>query len=174
MTPRRRTPTRGSRRRPSPAAVIGLLLLLALVAVPAASMTQAVLGRSAASDVVDDPSGAVGLDVADAVTKNSVDPLVNVTNNFGVDLSVTVTLQDGSDGDLYLDGTNVGDQVTFTVVSGDTRTVDIEAANSAGPQIYFDVSASSSGIDFEAANRHTDVNGGNSGGGDCPPNNPNC
>lgn len=142
-------------------------------------MTQGTLGRAADSDVVADPSGAVGLDVANTVTKNSVDPLVNVTNNFAVDLSVTVTLQDGSDGDLYHDGTNVGDQVTFTVVAGDIRRVNVEASGSAGNQLFFDVTASSGGIDFSASDRNVDVNnpggnGGGSGGGNCPPTSPNC
>lgn len=170
----RRRPTRGSRY-PRPAAVFGLLVLLALLALPAASMTQASLQRDANTNVVTDPSGAVGLDVAGSVTKNTVEPLVNVTNNFAIDLSVTVTLQDGADGDLYLDGTNVGDQVTFTVVSGDVRTVEVEASGSAGNQLFFDVTATSGGIDFSASNRNTDVtNPDGNGGGNCPPTSPNC
>lgn len=170
----RSVPPRRTRRRIRTRVVIALIVLASIMVAPAASYTNSSLDRTASNDVVDDPTGAVGLNVAESVNANSIEPLVEVTNNFGFDLAVTVALQNPDDGDLYLDGTNVGDQHTFTVMAGDFRTIDIEATNQAGQQwqVYFDVTASTNGFTFSANDRFTEAQKG--GGGGCSGNNPNC
>lgn len=171
----RSVPPRRTRRHIRTRVVIALIVLASIMVAPAASYTSSSLDRSASNDVVDDPTGAVGLDVAESVRANSVEPLVEVTNNFGFDLSVTVALQNPDDGVLYLDGDDFGDQHTFTVPAGDIRTIDIDVSNQAGQQwqVYFDVTASANGFTFSANDRFTEAQKGGGGGG-CQGGNPNC
>lgn len=137
--------------------LVVLAVLVATAAVPSSSFTTGSLDRGGDIDVVDDPSGVVGLDVAPGVTNGSVDPLVNVTNNFGRTVTVTVTLQDGSDGDLYVDGTNVGDEASVTLDPGQRQQIDVKATSGAGSDLAFDGTAAVTGFSGELPDRSTTV-----------------
>lgn len=148
---------------------IGVFAVLVYGLTPAGLATTGQLEREATVDVAADDYGVLALDVAQSVRNNRIDPLVNVTNNYELSVSVTVTLQNGNDGDLYLDGTNVGDEATFTLGSGNLQTVEFEADTSAGSTVYFDVTGSAADLDVTALDRTTNVKspggGGPPGGG---------
>lgn len=144
----------------------GVFGVLVFGLTPAGLATTGQFDRDATADVVMDDNGVLALDVAPSVRKNQVDPLVNVTNNYGVAVSVTVALQDGSDGDLYLDGANVGDQATFTLSAGTVQTVDIMVDTPPGSTVSFDVTGSGTDLEVTALNRETTAE--SSGGGGPP------
>lgn len=120
--------------------------------------------RGATADVSIDESGAHTLDTTQAVHINATEPLVNVTNRLGQDVTVTVTLADGSTdiGALVVDGVSEGDVATFTLIAGATQTVDLDIPDDeslVGRTVYFHVAASATGLDVNATNRSAPVNG---------------
>lgn len=137
--------------------LVVVAVLVAMATVPSSSFTNGSLERGDDIDVVDDPSGVIGLDVAAGVTNDSVDPLVNATNHFGRTVTVTVTLETGSDGDLYVDGTNVGDEASVTLDPGQRQRIDVKATSGAGSSLAFDASAVTTGFSGNFPTRSTDV-----------------
>lgn len=81
--------------------LVGIGLVLAFT-LPSSAFTIMDAGRSGVVDVADDSSGPVGLSVYHCVDKDTIDPLVDVENQFAESLSVTVTLVDGTLGTLHV------------------------------------------------------------------------
>lgn len=128
----------------------------------ATSFTAGDASRNSGVDVVSDDQGALALDVASAVHVNSTDPLVNVSNQLGQDVTVTVALRDDSDhvGDLVVDGANVGNSTSFALAQGETQTVEIEIPDDESltdETASFSVDASGTGIEVTAANNSAPV-----------------
>jgi hypothetical protein len=91
----------------------------------------------------------LGIDARGPVKKNSREPMVQLTNNTDNTLSITVTLDDCSDGTIYDNAGGSGCSVTFSLASGNTDFVDIQA--SFVGTIPFSVSASSAGFDISTS-----------------------
>lgn len=165
----RRSRRRGPR---SPLPVLVLAVGAVLVAAAAfgsvgmgtASFDTGQVDRGGAVDVTDDATAAHALDVADGVSVNATDPLVNVTNRLGTDVTVTVVLRDDSThvGDLVVDGAVVGDRTSFALAAGATRTVEIEIPDDdalSTETVSFHVNASGGSVDVRAPDRSAEVNG---------------
>jgi len=105
---------------------IGLALLVTIQ--PALTVTQATLGRQASMDVVADEAGVVGLDVASDQQFRQVEPMVDITNQFGVPMTASVELTGNDAGSdlLFLDNTGVGSSVTVTISPGSSETIQIQ------------------------------------------------
>lgn len=156
---------RGSRLVPSLRFGLAVLILTIIViqVFASASLTRGSLPRDTSNNVVDDPNGALGLDVADSISNNNRDRLVTVTNHgFVGSIYVTVALQSGSKATLYADGDS-GNSVAFSLASGNSQTVDIEI-NGCPSVVAFDVTGAS-GIDVNAPDRQTSVTCGGPPGG---------
>lgn len=164
----RRSRRRGSR---SPIPTLVLIVGAAIVVVAAfggagagsASFDTAQVDRNGAVNVTDDASAAHALDTADAVHLNTTEPLVNVTNRLGTDVTVTVGLRDDSThiGDLVVDGTVVGNETSFSLAAGATRTVELKVPDDStlsSETVYFHVNASGDGIEVTAPDRSVPVN----------------
>lgn len=107
----------------------------------------------------DEANALVGLVVADHVQRNSRETLVEVTNNVGVDLSVTVSLDACTQGTLFGPGGEGPCSVTFSLPTGGTETVEVES-DVKDTTISFTTSASAQEFSFEAV-RQTDAVAGN-------------
>lgn len=127
---------------------VGLLLGMAL---PSGAFTLMSGPRGGAVDVSADQSGILGLTVYTCVDKDTIDPLVDTTNNFGSSLSVTVSLVDGTLGTLHV-GAQSGDTVTYSLASGGTDTVSFETTTT-GPwpkDVAFTIDATTGGSSVTA------------------------
>ena len=163
-----RSRRRGPRTTPSGLLLLaGGIVLIAFVigsgGMGTASFSTADVPRENVVNVVVDESAAHGLDVAPAVHINATDPLVNVTNQMGRDVTVTVTLRsDSTDiGDLVVDGTNEGNETTVTLAEQDTQTVNIRIPDDTSlttETVYFRVSATAPGLEVTAPDRNAPVN----------------
>lgn len=147
--------------------VVGALLVTAAVVgsggVGTASFDTAEADRGSTANVTGDEAGAHSLDVAAAVHVNSTEPLVNVTNHLGQQVTVTVTLREDSEhiGDLVVDGTVAGNSTSFTLSEGATQTVEIDIPDDSSldtETVYFHANASGSGIEVTAPDRSAPVN----------------
>jgi hypothetical protein len=147
--------------------VVGALLVTAAaggsVGVKTASFDAAGADRGSTANVTSDDTGAHTLDVAAEVHINATEPLVNVTNRLGQEVTVTVTLRDDSEhiGDLVVDGAIVRNSTSFTLTERETKTVEIEIPDDStldNETVYFHVNASSSTIEVTAPDRSTSVN----------------
>ncbi|PSP85254.1 hypothetical protein BRC83_03305 [Halobacteriales archaeon QS_1_68_17] len=125
------------------------------------AFSSATTPREAAVSIAEPENALVGLDINSPVKKNSRDPLVYVTNNLNVDVTVTITLDTCTDGTLYDNAGNADDcsaaddsttTATSTIVSGDTGRFDIES-NVSGQYIYFDIDASGDGFSLSTQDR---------------------
>lgn len=158
------------RRRVAGARLSALAVVLAAVVVagatPATSFTFAHQPRPAGAPVVADADGAFGLDVAASVQANQVDRLLDATNRLGVAVTVTVTVTNTDRHDLYVGGTNHGDQASFTLADAASQRVDVEAHASVN-EVVVDVTASAAGVSVVAIGRSATVTsgGGPPGGG---------
>lgn len=163
---------RRSRRRGSRTTIPGLILLaggIVLIAfvlgsggMGTASFSTADAPRNSSANVVSDESAAHSLDVASTVHINATDPLVNVTNRLGQDVTVTVTLRSDSThiGDLVVDGTNDGNETTFTLAKQNTKTVKIMIPDDTSlttETVYLHVYASAPGLEVSAPDRNASV-----------------
>ena len=150
----------------------GLVLILSGVVVLAvvfgsggmgtASFSTSEAPRGGSVNVVADESAAHALDVAPAVHVDSTDPLVNVTNLLGQDVTVTVQLRaDSTDiGDLVVDGTNDGNETTFALAEKSTQTVKLTITNDSSLSteiVYFHVYGSAPGVEVSAPDRNVPV-----------------
>lgn len=150
----------------------GRLLPALLVAVLAVGAVGYPLGSTASdasevprgvgTNVTGDADAAHALDVAGAVHTNATDPLVNVTNRLGTSVTVTVELRSDSTGlgDLVVDGTNHGDEVSFVLGESGTETVALSVPDDgslAGETVSFHVNASGTGLDVSATDRTVPV-----------------
>lgn len=118
--------------------------------------------RGVDTNVTGDPDGAHALDAARAVHTNATGPLVNATNRLGVAVTVTVELRSDSThlGDLVVDGTNYGDEVSFTLGEAGTETVELSVPDDdslVGETVSFHVNASAAGLDVSATDRAVPV-----------------
>lgn len=96
--------------------------------------------------VAGDGTAELGMSVYSCVEKNTVDPLVTVTNNFKEPVDVTVSLLDGSVGTLFVGGQS-GNSVTFGLGIGISDTVDIEASAGGPYPKSFDFTINAVGTD---------------------------
>lgn len=162
-----RSRRRGPRSRlPALVLVVGAVLVAAAVfgsaGMGTASFDTGRLDRGGAVNVTNDATAAHSLDVADSVSVNATEPLVNVTNRLGTDVTVTVALRDDSThvGDLVVDDAVDGNQTSFDLAAGATQTVEIEIPDgdlSTGT-VYFHANASGGAVEVRAPDRSTQVN----------------
>lgn len=129
-----------------------------------AAFSTATTDRAASANVTTDGSGAHTLDIAGSVHVNATDPMVNVTNQLGDSVTVTVTLTENSTGkgDLVVDGVNENDQASFSLSTGDTKRVELDVPDNSslvGETVYFHVNASGGGIDVSAPDRSVPIDG---------------
>lgn len=146
----------------STALVVALVVFVAS-GVPGLAVTQGAVDRNSAVDVVDDLDGAQKLNVASELQEGSESCLVEITNNLGQDVTVTVTLAENSKvyGNLNVslaDSVLSGDSVEFDLAVGDTQTVKMEAnSGTAGNTTYFHVSSTGTGIYAETRDRSAPI-----------------
>ena len=149
---RRRNRTRKSSRIIGPTGLLFVLLAASAVVgasvVPTSSFSLVEADRGSSVDVVDDPNGAVGLNVAPAVDLVGQSRLVTVQNNLGVD-DVDITIELLSHGGSQLSaGSASGSPLTFTLDAGQQQQVDIDATGPPGP-LTFKVTAQGAGVTAE-------------------------
>jgi hypothetical protein len=84
--------------------------------------------RGTAVNVASPENAILGLTGQGPVQKNQREPMLLVTNNASDTISVTVTLQDCSQGTLYDNNGGSGCSVTFSLASGNSDAVDISAS----------------------------------------------
>lgn len=126
--------------------------------VPTESFTDAAHPRGASLNVTPDERSVHELVVADRVRTNATDPLVNVTNRLGRDVTITVALRSESKdlGTLVVDGDEVGNATSFALARGAGQTVSIRVPDddSLGNEtVRFDVDASHPGLEVTAPDR---------------------
>jgi hypothetical protein len=110
--------------------------------------------RDAPADVVPDEDGVHALEKPASVDCFSVEPLVNITNRLGKDITDEVSLRPSSksDADLYVGGTNVGDTATVSTPDGSTSQVSVYVTD-CNTDVAFDVNATGKGILVRNPNR---------------------
>lgn len=125
------------------------------------------MSRQTNLNLAQDIDGPVSLDKQSSVkAKGNFRELVTITNNFGQTITVTVSLQDPSEGTLSAGGQQ-GNEVRFDLASGNSETVDIDVNENIadGEKIYYDVTATSSGIDARLNGRSATANNPSNGNG---------
>lgn len=142
--------------------VVVLALVFGSGGMGSASFSTGESPRTGSVDVVSDELAAHTLDVAPAVHVDSTDPLVNVTNQLGRDVTVTVQLRSDSThiGDLVVGGTVEGNETSFALAEGNTRTVAISIENDTtltSEVVYFHVYASAPGLEVSSPDRSAPV-----------------
>lgn len=164
MVRRRPTPKRRSRSILRTSIIAALLVIAVAVSLPAASFSTGTLDRDASVDVVSDPDGVLGLEIATSVSKNQQDWLANVTNNFETTVTVTISLPN-NDGTLYFGGDS-GTTVSASLGPGTMETAEIDVDNNlqSGDVVEFTITATGTGVEANA-DRTTTVESGNGGGG---------
>lgn len=148
--------------RAMPAVLLVVILLFGVSILPAASYSTADVDRGASLGVVDDPDAAVGLEITENVSVGSHEQLVVVTNRLGTEVTVTISLDDGSTskGNLSLTSGETGDTVSFTLADGASQQVDVDVADDStldGETLVFHVSADGPGIEASVTDRQTDI-----------------
>lgn len=164
--PRRRTRAR-TRSHGLITYTFGFLLVGALVvgaSLPSASFSRGEAPRGANIDVVGDENAVLALDTAQEVRINRTSDLTNVTNRFGRDVAITVTLRNDSTdiGDLVVDGVSYGNEVSFTLAQDGTETIRITVSDDSSltdETVSFHVEASAPGLTSNAPDREVPVNG---------------
>lgn len=146
---------RGRRRlaRVAFAAVLVSGLLVGLDA--GAAFQTATVERQSGADVVSDADGVVSLDVDGEVRTGAVDRLVNTSNDIDRQLTVTVALTGDADdqGDLVVNGTNIGDSTTYTLADGESERVAFDApcdSSLVDDAVTFEVSVEGTGVSGRA------------------------
>lgn len=148
--PNRRNRTRGSRggallsRRVALVVLATFFLLGILLPTGAFSLVDA--SRIGSVGVAGDSNAELGLSVYGCIEKNTVNPLVAVSNNLEENVDVTVSLVDPSIGTLSINGQS-GDTVTFNIQVGGSKTVDIEASAGGPYPKSFDFTIEALGTD---------------------------
>lgn len=137
--------------------VIGSLPLIR----DAGAYTSIIGGRTASVESAAQGDGIIGLTPKDSVKKNSQDPLVETENNYREDITITVTLDDGSDGTLTDPDGDTGTSVTFTLLAGGAEWIDLDAAVTG--TIAYTVSATAANFDLSWAGS-VEAESGNSPG----------
>jgi len=117
-------------------------------------------GRGVSIETADDANALLGLTVSDPVKKNNREPLVDIENNTGETISVTVSLDDCTQSKTLYDSDESGCSVNLTIDPGLIKTVDIKA--DVAETIPFTITASSSDLSFEAT-RETTAQTGSTG-----------
>lgn len=119
--------------------LIGILL-------PTGAFSLVDASRIGSIGVAGDSNADLGLGVFSCIEKNTVDPLVTVTNNLEETVDVTVSLVDGGMGTLFASGQS-GDSVTFSLGVGNSDTVDMEATAGGPYPKSFDFTIDAAGAD---------------------------
>lgn len=124
-------------------AIATFFLLGALLPTGAYSFVDT--SRFGSVGVASDKNAELGLLVYTCVEHNTIDPLVEVTNNFAEGVDVTVSLV-GGDGTLHV-GTQSGESVTFPLAMGTSDTVEMEASGGGPFPRAFDYTIDAAGTD---------------------------
>lgn len=137
-------------------------------AIPTGAFSLADVGRPSQVEAASDSNAELGLWVNDTVQNCQRQDLVEVTNSFEEQLTITVSLNDGSIGTLYAAGSS-GDTVSFNLAIGDSQMVELDADHSAPPATPFTfsfVNTGSGAVTYVEATRSSTMEGdGNCGGG---------
>lgn len=129
---RRRRPRRGSRLengRNAKLVWIGccvLSLLLVLLIIPSTAYNVSESGRQSAADVVADDTALVGLVKASSIEEGQQSWMVTTGNNFSqvaVEVTLELTPPSRSEGNLVVDGIDVGNSTTHTLQPGDQKDI---------------------------------------------------
>lgn len=166
---RRLRRSRRSRDRSRLYLVIALLLIgLTVMLLPTGAFSQIETPRTSDVDVAGDSDANLGLVITDPVDNCQRQDLVEVTNTFPQDISVTVALTDPAIGTLYDPQGDSGDSVTFPLVSGNSGIVELDADHQKGggaESFSFDISASGTVTNLAATRSSTLEGPGSCGGG---------
>lgn len=157
---RRRRRTKRTGRSGKPWLLLAVLILAvfsgaATAFVPSNAFSTVALDRPGHMDVVHQRGGALDMTVPGCVEANApwweTNTLLVVENRLNSSSSVTVSLQNGSVGDLDAAGQS-GDSLTFTLADSASETVEFEYdGNGPYPDPFdFDVAASGTGVTAEA------------------------
>ena len=121
-----------------------------------------VVERSPHLSVVDDRNGGMDIYPHHAMNSGETCTLVDLTNNVGSNLTVTVSLREDSQsyGNLTLGNGNEGNETTFQLDAGASQRVGIELDSSIpdGTSVYFHVNATGDPVSIVATDRHSTVN----------------
>lgn len=85
------------------------------------------LDRNTTIGIASEGNGVVGIVGQGPVQKNSREAMIELSNNSPDQATITVTLDNSSDGTLYDNEGGSGSSVTFTLASGNSQFVDIDA-----------------------------------------------
>lgn len=126
---RRRRTRRDARRQAflRRAAVLVSIVLVIAAVIHSGAITNIFAPRDTSTDVVEDPTGLVGVNTT-AVTSGATDTLTKLTNNFDgpIDLTIELTGSSTNWASLLIDGVDYGDSATFTdLPAGSTKTVNV-------------------------------------------------
>jgi hypothetical protein len=125
--------------------------------------TTAVSGRDTTTTIADDTNDALlGLFVASSIKKNQQSQLVEITNNAGQSLTLTVSLDNPAQGSLT-GPLGTGSAVTVPLGIGQTATVDCISNEPASTTVPFTIAHSSPELSF-TIHRQTVVATGNTPG----------
>jgi cytoskeletal protein CcmA (bactofilin family) len=117
-------------------AVVGALFLGPVLA--SSSAFSSLAGdRGADVAVVDDPNAYLGLEATESLQAGQRNELTTITNHLGSTATVTVTLVDGSNGNIYATGDTApgGNQVEVSLDPSESVAIDLNAS-SAGTVDY--------------------------------------
>lgn len=125
--------------------------------IPSRAFSSVSGGRTVNIGTASDENALLGLFVYDPVEVNKTDPLVDVTNNFSETLTVTVALNDCTQGSLESPSGDTGCSAQAAVDPGNTGTWQITTDNQVadGTTISFDVSGTGATTEVTAPGRST-------------------
>lgn len=141
------------------------VLLVAVTVFPAAAYSTGDAGRGVTVSVADDPDALLAIETAASVRTGHVDRLVVVTNGLGRGATVTVSLtpEAASKGELVIDGARVGDTYSATLSHSEGFALDIDIpadSSDVGDDIVFDVTAETASARMSAPGRRVPIEDG--------------
>lgn len=170
---RKRQRTRGSSGQPKRVyAAVGLFIVLVIGwSISTGAFSLADVARMGQVDVVSDGDAELGLWVNETVQNCERQDLVEVTNKFNERLDVTVSLNDGSIGTLYVTSPgDSGNSVTFGLNPGASEMVELDADYTGVTPTSFSFDITGSGdVTYVEATRSSTLDGPSVCGGGGPP-----
>lgn len=145
---------------------VAVLLVLGLIGGPGPigllAFQTGEVERTTSLATVDDGNAGMYMDPHRVMNSGETCTLVDLTNDLGTGLDVTVSLRDDSTqhGNLTLESTgDEGNEVTFSLASGASETVGISLVSDIadGTNVYFHVNATSAPIGLTATDRYGTV-----------------
>lgn len=172
MGRRRKRSGRSGRKFGAKSLVVAVAVLVVFMSffVSTGAFSAADASRLSKIGAASDSNAQLGLWVNTSVQNCQRQDLVEVTNDLEEDLTVTVSLNDGSIGTLYADSDS-GDSVSFPLPIGNVQMVELDADHSSPPQTPFDFTFNITGsgdVTFVEAPRTSTLEGKNNCGGGPP------